>query len=547
MKNLLRTFLFSVGPLVILLAASPATAGPLSQEASCLLKTSLAGVKVAKIQNAQSIRCLLDRTKYDASEGDGLTAQEADDCLLGGPSSRVPKARSRVASIAATKCSPNPSFGFSTADNIGRAAAEQSLGLAQDLFGNNVGNAVVPKANDLKLAGCQIAAAKGTNKIFAKQLQQFSNCFKAGLKSNSIIDAASLNSCLDDVASDPQGKIAKSISGLSKTLARKCNLPGIHTPLPGACAGAGTQAACLGERTACRACLQIADAHDLSMRDCDLFDDGAANQSCIACNGAASLCDRRFDALVYPTSHNTMSNAIDGWLAPNNATTIPTQLASGIRSLMLDAWYWGGDAVLCHGGEIVPGLGCDITGQKALDIGLSELKTYLDNHPHEVLSIILESYISEADMLADFTSSGLIDHVYAHNDADPWPTLRELISAGTRLVVFTDDSSASLDWYHYVWSHAWETHYSFTTPESFSCDPNRGSTDNPLHILNHFLTAPFASVALASSVNFNPLFRDRVLTCQNASGALPNFVTVDFENIGDVYKVVRELNRLPEL
>lgn len=82
-------------------------------------------------------------------------------------------------------------------------------------------------------------------------------------------------------------------------------------------------------------------------------------------------------------------------------------------------------------------------------------------------------------MLADFTSSGLIDHVYAHNDANPWPTLRELISMGTRLVVFTDDSGATLDWHHYVWNHAWETHYSFTTPESLSCDANRGSTNNP--------------------------------------------------------------------
>ena len=547
MKNHFRTFLFSVGTLAILLAASPVTAGPLSQEASCLLKTSLAGVKVARVQNAQSIRCLLDRTKYDPAEGDGLTAQEADDCLLGGPSSRVPKARSRVSSIAATKCSPNPSFGFSTADNIGRAAAEQSLGLAQDLFGNNVGSAVVPKANDSKLAGCQIAAAKGTNKIFAKQLQEFSNCFKDGLKSNTVNDAAAVNGCLDEVAGDPQGKIAKSISGLGKILARKCDLPGMADPLPGVCADAGDQAACLGQRTACRACLQLTDAHDLSMRDCDLFDDGAANQSCIECNGAASLCDRRFDEVVFPTSHNAMSNNTEGWLAPNNETTTVTQLGSGIRSLMLDAWYWGGDAVLCHGGEIVPGLGCDITGQKPLDTGLSELTTYLDNHPHEVLSIIFESYISEADMLADFSSSGLIAHVYAHNSGDPWPTLRELITADTRLVVFTDDSNASLDWHHYVWQHAWETHYSFTTPESLSCDPNRGSTDNPLHILNHFLTAPLPSTALATSVNFNPLFRDRVLTCQNTSGALPNFITVDFENIGDVYKVVRERNRLPEL
>ncbi len=172
----------------------------------------------------------------------------------------------------------------------------------------------------------------------------------------------SLNACLDNINTDPQGKIAKSTSLLDEILTRKCSSPGVEDPLLGVCTNAANPAICLTERTACRACLQLIDAHDLSRRDCDLFDDGNTNQSCIACNGAASLCDRAFDGVVYPTSHNAMSNDAEGWLAPNNATTVSTQLDSGIRSLMLDAWYWDGDAVLCHGGEIVPGLGCDITG-----------------------------------------------------------------------------------------------------------------------------------------------------------------------------------------
>ena len=134
---------------------------------------------------------------------------------------------------------------------------------------------------------------------------------------------------------------------------------------------------------------------------------------------------------------------------------------------MLDTWYHAGDAVLCHGGEFVPGIDCGITGLKPLDVGLAELTTYLAANPHEVLSIIFESYISEADTAADFATSGLSAYVHEQMVGSPWPTLRELIASGKRLVVFTDDSGATLPWHHYVWSHAWETHFSAAVPGRF--------------------------------------------------------------------------------
>jgi len=45
-------------------------------------------------------------------------------------------------------------------------------------------------------------------------------------------------------------------------------------------------------------------------------------------------------------------------------------------------------------------------------------------------------------------------------------------------------------------------------------------------------------------VNHNPLFIDRALQCQAESGRLPNFVTVDYYDIGDVFSVVDKLNGL---
>ncbi len=45
-------------------------------------------------------------------------------------------------------------------------------------------------------------------------------------------------------------------------------------------------------------------------------------------------------------------------------------------------------------------------------------------------------------------------------------------------------------------------------------------------------------------VNHNPLFIDRALQCQLESGRLPNFVTVDYYDIGDLFAVVDELNEV---
>lgn len=530
----------SLAPLLLacLVLGSPKAASALSSEATCLVKANAAGAKIAKAQQNETLRCVKQRAKGT------LDAAATNACLLSDDAGRVAKAQEKAARIEATKCAAPPAFGFPGVAAIGHAARTEQLGLAHEILGADIGGVAIPKAADPVAASCQAAVLKMTGKLLATELSEFARCQKAGLKDGSIVDTASLSTCLDTIAADPTGKIAKKRAAVATAVDQKCAGVDLDAALPGACVGAGDVSACLSERADCRSCLMLSDMDALGT-DCDLFDDGVANLSCIRCNGAASLCERRFDDVVYATSHNAMSNDAEGWLAPNQQDTVPDQLDAGIRSLMLDTWYWGGDAVLCHGGEVVPGLGCDVTGQKPLDVGLAELTTWLDAHPHEVLSIIFESYVSEADTAADFAASGLLSYVHVQPIAAPWPTLRELIAADTRMVVFTDDSGASLPWHHYVWSHAWETHFSAAVPGDFSCAPNRGSTSNPLFILNHFLTAPFASPALAEQVNHNPFFGDRAEQCQAASSDLPNFVTVDFENIGDVYAVVRSLNDLP--
>jgi hypothetical protein len=94
-----------------------------------------------------------------------------------------------------------------------------------------------------------------------------------------------------------------------------------------------------------------------------------------------------------------------------------------------------------------------------------------------------------------------------------------------------------------VWAFAWETHYSYATPADFSCAPNRGDRQSSLFILNHFLTgAAGGEAGLAEMVNHQPLLGDRATQCMTEGGQLPNFVTVDFYDIGALFEVVDALN-----
>ena len=255
-----------------------------------------------------------------------------------------------------------------------------------------------------------------------------------------------------------------------------------------------------------------------------------------ACNGHVELCERPYDAVAYATTHNAHASTAYRFSPPNQRSSLTQQLEDGVRGFMLDTHLdeRTNAAALCHGA-------CAF-GRLPLVDGLRELNDFLDTHPGEVITIIFETYI-EADLtLEAFDQSGLLARTYAHTAGDPWPTLGEMVDADTRVVVFTDRDGGTYDWYMDVWAHAWETDYAATTPADFSCDPNRGDTANSLFIFNHFLTAPFASEALSEMVNHNPLLIERAEACEEESGDFPNFITVDFYEIGDVLEVTETLN-----
>lgn len=253
-----------------------------------------------------------------------------------------------------------------------------------------------------------------------------------------------------------------------------------------------------------------------------------------ACNGLARLCDRRVDEVVFAGTHNAHATEEDGIGVPNQYLGVEAQLRDGVRAFMLDTYAEGSDVLLCHGA-------CAF-GAVSLIEWLQELRRFLERHPNEVVLLLFEDYVTGLQTKAAFDRAEVTRFAYTHERGTPWPTLRELIASGTRIIVFAQDNGGEPDWYHSLFAESWDTPYAAKTPDDLGCEHGRGDRDAPLFVLNHFLTAPFASVELARSVNFNPFLIERAHRCEAETGRLPNVIAVDYYEEGDLLDAVRTLN-----
>jgi len=264
---------------------------------------------------------------------------------------------------------------------------------------------------------------------------------------------------------------------------------------------------------------------------------GAALPDPLICNGHAELCTRSYADVSFAMAHNAMNSEEEGWTAPNQTIRLWAQLERGIRGFMLDTYTLRGETLLCHGS-------CAL-GKRPFVDALRDLRMFLDCHPAEVITLILEAHIDEATTARAFEDAGLLPYLDEQSsDAVAWPTLGEMIRSGRRLVVFTESSEVTLPWHHQAYAFMWDTNYAARSASDFRCDVLRGSRGHQLFLLNHFLTAPIASLSLAEMVNHDPLLIDRARACQSDTDDLPNFVALDFVELGDLLTTVDALNRL---
>jgi hypothetical protein len=289
----------------------------------------------------------------------------------------------------------------------------------------------------------------------------------------------------------------------------------------------------------------------------------AANPSC---NGHPELCDRPVNEVVFASSHNAMSITEYGWLWPMHDGTVTDQLEAGVRALLVDTHYVDDEesekafldqmtpaerevaakaiasfqpggltgALLCH----------ESCGLGATDFGkmLDEVRGFLDEHPREVLALVIQDEITAEDTGAAVTAHRLEPYIYTHPEGQPWPTLREMIDSNKRLIIMAENEGPPPDWYTNAWGVTEETPYTFVFKESFSCEPNRGETGKPFFLLNHWIQRIAPNRADAAVVNDYDFLLARAQQCAAERGKTPNFVAVNFYGQGDLFRVVDTLN-----
>ncbi len=280
-------------------------------------------------------------------------------------------------------------------------------------------------------------------------------------------------------------------------------------------------------------------------------------QAELVCNGSAELCDRPYNEVAFPATHNAMSSELEGFAHSDQYYGLARQLDDGIRAMEIDVWKFDpeGDEpeelYMCHGGACSP-------GRRKLSLGLADIADALEAHPNDVITILFEDHAPAEEILTALETAGLFEQLHLQAPDEEWPTLREMIDDGTRLVAFYENKLGNTppypEGYQPTWDYAWDTNWAYTQPSDFD-DPsgsdcaktpedNRGSTDNPLFILNQMLDTDDQAEQFAMTVNLTGSLLTRAQKCQTKTGQLPNFIKVDYYNIGDLFSVVRTLNGL---
>jgi hypothetical protein len=306
----------------------------------------------------------------------------------------------------------------------------------------------------------------------------------------------------------------------------------------------------------------------------------------LACNGYMQLCDKHVDEVVFAGTHNSMaSQEIPGWMFPQQEANIPHQLLDGIRALLFDVHYGfaGGariktdtraepmmDQVKATVGEegfeaalrirnrligvdehhrklyFCHGL-CEL-GAYELEPTLREIHSFLVSHPDEVLVFIIEDYVSPGELAAAFERGGLAEFVYKGPSGPPWPTLRELIQSGERVVTFIESGRSGVPWLRPAFQNFKETPYSFHKPDEFSCRANRGGEGGSLFLINNWVeTTPTPKPSNAVLVNAYNFLYNRAELCEHERHHVPNIIAIDFYRTGDLLKVVNKLNGVEEV
>ena len=259
------------------------------------------------------------------------------------------------------------------------------------------------------------------------------------------------------------------------------------------------------------------------------------------CNGHPELCGRAYNAIAFPGTHDAYASVANGVTQTAQTYSLTRQLQDGVRVLHLEIIPNNGVPYLCHS---LCGL-----GGESLEDGLTEVRTFIQGAPSDVVTLLTESSLLTTDQIAAlFDSTGLTSFTHGHTLGQPWPTLGQMIHNGERLVVFhadqTQTGGSTFDWMLDRFAWTWETPWDNVTSTDFGrCNADRGTQGNSIYVVDNYLeNLDVETPANAALTNDNPFLVDRLLYCKQTEATLPSFVMVNFYEVGDLFHDVDVLN-----
>ncbi|KAL8717651.1 MAG: hypothetical protein Q9225_005124 [Loekoesia sp. 1 TL-2023] len=280
----------------------------------------------------------------------------------------------------------------------------------------------------------------------------------------------------------------------------------------------------------------------------------------IGCNGREIFCNRKYSNITHIATHDA---PFVGVLPMENQNVdIPTQLDAGIRFLQAQTHRNAfGKLSLCH-------TSCVMKDAGLLKDYLKVIKSWLDKHPHEVVTILLTNgdHLHASEFDKAFHTSGITPYLYTpHGDPskwtlDSWPTLGELIANNNRVIAFLDYGAdqSKIPYLLNEFSYFWETPFDTLDPSFSQCKIDRpaGLAKFPktvaqrMYIMNHFLDTKVLGMEVpdrrdAKRTNAwkgKGSIGEQAERCMGMYGRAPVAVLVDYFDRGEVFKAQDRLN-----
>ncbi|KAH7326120.1 PLC-like phosphodiesterase [Stachybotrys elegans] len=289
--------------------------------------------------------------------------------------------------------------------------------------------------------------------------------------------------------------------------------------------------------------------------------------STLPCNEHVELCSRKYSNFTMVGAHNSPFNR-PGNSGSNQALSVGTQLDDGVRFLQAQIqWPENSDVPhFCH-------TSCDLLDAGPIQDWLGEVRDWLDNHPNEVVTILLGNgnYSDPALYHPYISESGILRYSYEPPflpmTMDDWPTLEWMIAHGQRAVIFMDYGADQLryPWLIDEFAHMWETPFD-PIDRNFPCviqrPPDLGANlaRDRMYLMNHNLNAEFnvfdtqilvPAVSVLNETNAVSGYGSLGLAannCRSDWGRAPNILNVDYYNYGNypgsVFEVAAQHNNV---